>query len=393
VSVAPLLPNGPMSRSRLVSTIALAGLALAPLPMLAQGTSQTHTVRKGDTLWDLAQQYLGDPFRWPEIYRRNTATVADPNLIYPDQVLIISGDVAASPGTPADTAAAAAAAVTPMAPAPGAEPTAMPVMEEVAGPAPAMTIFNPERFRVVRGQRETLVLRARPQAVREGDFMRSPFLWDGAGVTGAGKVGASVQAMSVAPTRYARPVQIYERVYVTVPSNAPGAMNEEYVAYRNGPVLAGEGQVIVPTGVFRLVSAPQNGQAEAMLLTKYEDVYEGHGLVPSDPLRMPADVSPARVEFGLRTSIVYMHDSPVVSSIGQHVILAAGASDGLVPGDQVTVQVDMGVDEKGVPRAPKEIAVLQVTRVTTWGASAILIGQTEGVVSAGMAARVSAKMP
>jgi hypothetical protein len=122
-------------------------------------------------------------------------------------------------------------------------------------------------------------------------------------------------------------------------------------------------------------------------------VYEGHGLVPSEPLQMPAGVNPARVEFGLRTSIVYMHDSPVVSSIGQHIILAAGASDGLVPGDQLTVQVDMGVDEKGVPRPPQEIAVLQVTRVTTWGASAILIGQTEGVVSAGMAARVSAKMP
>jgi hypothetical protein len=377
-----------MSRSRLVSTIALAGLALAPLPMLAQGTSQTHTVRKGDTLWDLAQTYLGDPFRWPEIYRRNTATVADPDLIYPDQVLIISGDVAASPGTPADTTTG----VTPVAPAPGAEPTAMP-MEEVTGPPPAMTIFNPDRFRVVRGERETLVLRARPQAVREGDYMRSPFLWDGAGVTGAGKVGPTVQAEPVAATRYARPVQLYERVFITVPANAPGAMNEEYVSYRNGPVLSGEGQVVIPTGIFRLVSAPQNGQAEAMLLSKYEDVYEGHGLVPSDPLRMPGNANPARVEFGLRTSIIYMHDSPVVSSIGQHVILAAGASDGLVPGDQVTVQVDMGVDDKGVPRAPQEIAVLQVTRVTTWGASAILIGQTDGVVSTGMAARVTAKMP
>jgi hypothetical protein len=108
---------------------------------------------------------------------------------------------------------------------------------------------------------------------------------------------------------------------------------------------------------------------------------------------MSGNANPARVEFGLRTSIIYMHDSPVVSSIGQHVILAAGASDGLVPGDQVTVQVDMGVDDKGVPRAPQEIAVLQVTRVTTWGASAILIGQTDGVVSTGMAARVTAKMP
>ncbi len=160
-----------MSRSRLISTIALAALAASPLPMMAQGTSQTHTVKKGDTLWDIAKQYLGDPFKWPEIYRRNTATIADPDLIYPDQVIIITGDVAASPGTPADTAAAG---VTPVAaPTPGAEMSPMP--EQAAGPAPAMTIFNPERFKVVRGTRETLQLRARPQAVRRGDFVERAF--------------------------------------------------------------------------------------------------------------------------------------------------------------------------------------------------------------------------
>ncbi len=381
-----------MSRSRLISTIALAALAATPLPSMAQGTSQTHTVKKGDTLWDIAKQYLGDPFKWPEIYRRNTATIADPDLIYPDQVIIITGEVAASPGTPADTAAAPVAGVTPVAtPAPGADVAPMP--EQAAGPPPSMTIFNPDRFKVVRGTREALQIRTRPQAVRRGDYARAPFLWDAAGVTGAGKVGASVEAPSVAATRYDRSVQIYERVSITLPANAAGAMNEEYVSFRYGPVVAGEGQVVVPTGVFRLLSTPQNGQAEAMLLTKYEDVLAGQGLIASDPLQMPANVSPARVEFGLRTSVVYLLSEPIVSATGQHMILAAGASDGLVPGDQLTVQIDGGTDEKGVPRPPQDIAVLQVTRVTTWGASAILIGQTEGVVAPGMAARVTAKMP
>lgn len=381
-----------MSRSRLVSTIALAGLVLTPLPLLAQGAPQTHTVKKGDTLWDIARQYLGDPFKWPEIYRRNTATIADPDLIYPDQVIIITGDVAASPGTPADTTAGGATPVAPAMPAaPGAEPS--PTAPQPSGPAPAMTIFNPERFRVVRGARESLVLRARPQAVRRGDYLRAPFLWDAAGVTGAGKVGAAVQAQTVAPTRFERPVQIYERVSIAVPSNAPGAVNEEYIAFRYGPQLAGEGQVIIPTGVFRLMTTPQNGQAEAILLTKYEDVYAGQGLLPLDELQMPANVNPARVEFGLRTTVLYLQGETVFATTGQHLILAAGASDGLVPGDQVSVQVEQGPDAQGVPRAPQEIAVVQVTRVTTWGASAIVIAQTEGVVAPGMAARVTAKMP
>ena len=40
-------------------------LAACPSLALAQASSQSHTVRKGDTLWDLARQYRNDPFLWP----------------------------------------------------------------------------------------------------------------------------------------------------------------------------------------------------------------------------------------------------------------------------------------------------------------------------------------
>ena len=384
-----------MSRFRLVFALVLASLVLTPAPAAAQGAPQTHTVKKGDTLWDLAQQYLGDAFKWPEIYRRNTATVKDPNLIYPDQVLVITGDVPASPGTPADTTTGGD-----VRPAAGAAPGAAPGDNAQVAPAPQMaggrlpmTIFNPDRFKVVQATRESLVLRARASAVRRGDFARAPFLWDAEGITGAGKVGGSISENAVAVTRFARPLQVYERVTIQVPATAAGARDERFVSFRYGPTIAGEGRVVIPTGVFKVVTGAQNGQAEALLLTKYEEVYEGSGLIPEDSLTMPTGVGPARVEFGLRTSIIWLYDEPLMPSIGQHVLLAAGASDGLVPGDQVTLMVELGMDDKGVPLSPREAAVLQVTRVTTWGASAILIHQTDGVVKPGMAGRVTAKMP
>lgn len=43
---------------------------------------QVHTVDKGDTLWDLSQQYLGSPWYWPKVWSYNPE-IANPHWIYP----------------------------------------------------------------------------------------------------------------------------------------------------------------------------------------------------------------------------------------------------------------------------------------------------------------------
>ena len=49
---------------------------------------EVHTVKPGDTLWEVSRQYLRDPFLWPQIWEIN-GQVKNPHWIYPgDQILI-----------------------------------------------------------------------------------------------------------------------------------------------------------------------------------------------------------------------------------------------------------------------------------------------------------------
>ena len=52
----------------------------APATPEAPGT--VHTVVRGDTLWDLSQQYLGSPWYWPKVWSYNPQ-IANPHWIYP----------------------------------------------------------------------------------------------------------------------------------------------------------------------------------------------------------------------------------------------------------------------------------------------------------------------
>ncbi len=85
--------RNPTLRTLLVAASigALPTVLAAQQPAKADTVTQTHTVVKGETLWGLAQQYLSDPFRWPEIYNLNKSLIADPHWIYPGQTLRIPG--------------------------------------------------------------------------------------------------------------------------------------------------------------------------------------------------------------------------------------------------------------------------------------------------------------
>jgi len=56
--------------------------------------AKVHTVEAGDTLWSLAEKFLGDPYLWPQLWERNR-WVEDSHWIYPGDPLVV--DMFATP--------------------------------------------------------------------------------------------------------------------------------------------------------------------------------------------------------------------------------------------------------------------------------------------------------
>lgn len=68
----------------LACTLSIA--ALADSLKLNSDVPLTYVVKSGDTLWDISDMYLSEPWRWPELWNANPA-IDNPHLIYPGDIL------------------------------------------------------------------------------------------------------------------------------------------------------------------------------------------------------------------------------------------------------------------------------------------------------------------
>lgn len=65
-------------------------------------SATTHVVTKGETLWDLAEKYFGDPWFWPELWSWN-AHITNPHWLFPGTVVNLTNKPATVAETPAPT--------------------------------------------------------------------------------------------------------------------------------------------------------------------------------------------------------------------------------------------------------------------------------------------------
>lgn len=370
------------SRSALASSAALLSLSLlipafagaqqptAPAPAARSAIPATHTVKRGDTLWDIAKLYLGDAFLWPEIYRLNTDQIEDPHWIYPGEVLKLPG---ATPKVVAE-----APAPTPPAPTP-----APAVITPVITPAPVRA--------------DTTPIAPRPAAapsVRMGEYLASPWVDQRGGPRAPGYVMGARDVPGIASADHSR-LQLFDAVLVSPPVGAVAPEHDLYLTYRLGPLLEDLGQIVIPTGVIEITRSARNGEAAIGRVVKmFGEVLQGQRLIPLDTAGVARMGRATAVANGRTGKVRWVFNSPVLPSLQSYLVLDIPKSD-VNPGDQIELYQprQRPVDGRELAIPEVSIAHAQVLRVTQYGASAIILRQEQPKIEEGTAARVAAKMP
>ncbi|WP_417871450.1 LysM peptidoglycan-binding domain-containing protein [Winogradskyella sp.] len=62
---------------------------MADIKVADESVYARHTVKSGETLSKIAKHYYGDAMKYKEIFEANTNILKNPDLIHPDQELVI----------------------------------------------------------------------------------------------------------------------------------------------------------------------------------------------------------------------------------------------------------------------------------------------------------------
>ena len=328
-----------------------------------------HTVKRGDTLWDIAKFYLKDPFRWPEVFHANTDIVKNPHWIYPGQVLTIDGS-AVKPEVAARV-----------------DSTGF-VVAQIQTRAQAPTVFAEHQSTV---DERLAAATAMPPAltVRPGEYEAAPYVVAENGRLEAGRVIGPVDRPALGLSSDAG-FRLFDRIYITIPAGVN--VGDKVVVAKTGETIADVGRVIEPTAVMRIDSLAGKSQAIGTIVKQFGTVVPGQGIVLPGRTFESTSTRPVNGSYPLTAKLVWVQGSPRLPSVQTYVILAAGEAKGVRPGDQFTLLSD-GQFSDGTPAPLSATARVTIVRVTPFGASGIVVHQDQPEIQTGMAARLTAKMP
>ena len=372
----------------------LVGLTAAPSQLHAQQQQSDsaaapkpgtvlHVVKTGDTLFDIARRYLGNPFRWPELFRANAGQIANANLIYPGQKLFAGADgrPTFSPDVDAN------------APEDATSPSVAPARAVMLGRSVATQSISTLENATLNGR--TL----RP-SVRRGEAAAAPFLAplhkssDDDGTL----IARADPTVVVSGTMSRDQFQIFDEVNVLLPARLRATVGQRFGVYQLGPRVnthRQDRQVVKPAGVIEIVAAGTGRAARARVTEMYANMQRGDLLLPLEAMAAPSTVRPQQVVNGPVYDVAYVEGSVVLPTVQNYIVIALPPGASAKVGDQFTLfakSAPLSDGQRDVP-PPNDVAEVSVVRVTADGATAVVVGHRQPAIQVGMQARLVGRMP
>jgi hypothetical protein len=94
---------------------------------------------------------------------------------------------------------------------------------------------------------------------------------------------------------------------------------------------------------------------------------------------------------GTRGEVIWVHEEPILPSIGHYVLISANSKNGVRVGDEISfIDNTTGTGDDG-PAPPVIAGVGQVVRVTPYAATVIITRQMQPTIRDGMLVRLTGK--
>jgi hypothetical protein len=366
-------------------------LAQEPLP-------QTHTVRKGDTLWDLAQHYLKDPFLWPGIYRQNTDVVEDPHWIYPGEILRIAPtDVAAVPtmDTPVPQSA------TPPTDSTGSDTLATPDSSEALARGPQqpsqaeeseeqLPLFSAERPRTVAEILKSYTDQPyRP--LRRSEFYSSGFLTEKQRLP-YGRVLGPVTPQQIKAVNTRANALPFTTIALEAPKGATYEIGDTLLILQLGDEIDSYGNVVIPTGLARIIETVDERYLASIVAT-YGPVRNGQRVLPIESFNAGAARRAVPVSDGVRGTLIGGLGRQELKEPQMVVFIDKGRQDGVAAGDLFEVRRRPQRLSDGMIRVNELMATLQIVHVRDQTATALVLNVISPDIPAGTDVLQVAKLP
>ncbi|HET9753218.1 MAG TPA: LysM domain-containing protein [Myxococcales bacterium] len=309
------------------------------------GAPEEYTIQKGDTLWDLSQKFLNNPWYWPKIWSLNPG-IENPHWIYPGNKLhIVPGE--GGPQAPAQVEEEA-----------GLEATARNAPEEESGASPDVSVSppsSPDLDVVNRNSREGDAALRSVSASGKLAFIPPPVVNSRGGglvtpeeLRNAGTLEASFEEKELLAT--------YDTAYARFKGEMPVKKGDKLLIFRpEGPIVDPVSHKTLATqtrtvGVGKVV-AVDGQQATLQIERSFEEMERGDRVRPWTP--EDKRIAPKPNTADVTGRIVQAVDAGLTTyGEANQVFINRGSADGVQEGNTFeVVRHGDGLNAAGVTKA------------------------------------------